>query len=96
MVTPAQFAFGTVFVAALFFTVLLIFRQSKLSAIYGAMSMLLWFTLAGLNLILFAESPELLVLSWLWVAVGLFAFIVTLVIYLMSMKADTENKELTL
>lgn len=94
LVTPEMFAFGAVFLVALVFSILTIFRQSKVSVVYALFSMILWFTEAGLNLVVFQATPSLLILSWLWFAVGAFFLAVGIVISFLAWKADQDKKEM--
>lgn len=81
---------------AVLFTVLTIYRQSKFSAIYSTLGFVFWFALAGINLYVFANDPPLLMLSYLWFAIGVVVEILGLVISLQNLKTDRENREMQL
>lgn len=96
LITPEMFGFGAVFVTALIFSVLTVIRQSKISVVYASFAFIMWIAEAGLNLLLFQATPSLLVLSWLWFAIGLFFEIVGVVLTFMALKADSPDSDLTL
>lgn len=90
-----MFGFGAVAFLAVLFLLLTIFRQSKIAALYATISFVFWFALGGLNFLVFASTPSLLVLGWLWYTVGVVTEILGLVIYFINLKADKEKNEFT-
>ena len=90
-----MFGFVAVFVLAVLFLLLTIFRQSKITPLYATISFVLWFVLGGINFLVYATTPSLLILGFLWFAVGVTTEILGLVIYFVNMKADKEKNEFT-
>lgn len=88
-----MFGFVAVFVLAVLFLLLTIFRQSKLTPLYATISFTFWFVLGGLNFLVFASTPSLIILGFLWFAVGVVTEILGLVIYFVNMKADKEKED---
>lgn len=89
------FAYAVVFAMALIFMVLMVVRKSKyFTPLWASLSMVFWFALGGLHLIVFAG--ELSFLGYLWFAVGIVCEIVGFVVTALTMKADQEESELTL
>lgn len=89
------FAFAVVFAMALIFLVLMVVRKSPyFRVLWSTLSMIFWFALAGLHLVVFEGA--LSGLAYLWFAIGVVIEIVAFVILLMSLKADNEENELTL
>lgn len=96
LISPEQFGFGAVFIVALVFGILTLLSRSKVSVVYATFSFIFWFAEAGLNLILFQATPSLLVLSWLWFAIGVFFEVAGIVLAFVAWKADREQREMEL
>jgi hypothetical protein len=87
-------AFAFVFILALVFFFLAVIVKTKLSLLYAVLSSVFWFALGGIHLIVFATTPSLLILSFLWYAVGIVALIIGLVLSITSMADNKKGKEL--
>lgn len=95
MASTLIFAFACVFVMAVLFLVLMVVRRSKyFTPIWATLSMICWFAVGGLQLLVFEESVA--IISFLWYAVGITSEITGLVLTFLTWKSDKEDSEMSL
>ncbi len=95
MASTILFAFACVFVMALLFMVLMVVRRSKyFTPIWATLSMVCWFAMGGLQFMAFDVSVS--ILSFLWYAIGAVTEVTGIVLTLLTLKADSEENEMTL
>jgi len=94
MTTFADIGFYSLFIAGIVFSVITIIRATKFSVIWSSLAMLFWFALAQVTPWVFVNDTPLIALSWLWYAVGIVFEILGITFTLMSLKADSEGRDL--
>lgn len=86
-------AYAAVLGVAVIFTVLSIVRQSKLSVVWGFLSFIFWSVAAGVHMVVYYDTPSLLILSYAWLTIGIVILVISLAISISLTNVERQKQE---